>query len=41
MIPRYEYLQQAAYRIRTDTPWQRQLFLLRFPENGRSRLPPS
>ena len=38
MIPRYEYLQQAAYRIRTDIPWQRQLFLLRFPEKWKKPL---
>ncbi len=38
MIPRYAYLQQAAYRIRTDIPWQRQLFLLRFPENWKKPL---
>jgi hypothetical protein len=38
MIPRYDYLQQAAYRIRTDIPWQRQLFLLRFPEKWKKPL---
>jgi hypothetical protein len=38
MIPRYDYLQQAAYRIRTDTPWQRRLFLLRFPESWKRPL---
>lgn len=38
MIPRYDYLQQAAYRIRTDIPWQRQLYLLRFPETWKKPL---
>jgi hypothetical protein len=38
MIPHYDYLQQAAYRIRTDVPWQRQLFLLRFPERWKQPL---
>ena len=38
MIPHYDYLQQAAYRIRTDVPWQRQLFLLRFPEKWKKPL---
>lgn len=38
MIPHYDYLQQAAYRIRTDVPWQRQLFLLRFPEKWKNPL---
>jgi hypothetical protein len=38
MIPHYDYLQQAAYRIRTDIPWQRQLFLLRFPDKWKTPL---
>src|SRR5690242_7226483 len=38
MIPQYDFLQQAAFRIRTDKPWQRHLFLLRFPETWKKPL---
>ena len=38
MIPRYDYLQQSAFRVRTDVPWQQQLFLLRFPERWKAPL---
>jgi hypothetical protein len=34
----FDRLQQTAFRIRTDVPWQRHLFMLRFPENWKTPL---
>ncbi|OXM60006.1 RNaseH domain-containing protein [Amycolatopsis vastitatis] len=30
--PKYEDLKLAAFQLRTDVPWERRLYLLRFPE---------
>jgi hypothetical protein len=34
----YNHLQLAAFRLRTDVPWQRRLYLLRFPEHWKKPL---
>lgn len=36
--PKYEDLQLAAFRLRTDVPWERRLYLLRFPESWKKPL---
>lgn len=38
MAPRYPHLQLAAFRLRTDAPWQRRMYLLRFPETWKKPL---
>lgn len=34
----YNHLKLAAFRLRTDVPWQRRLYLLRFPEHWKKPL---
>jgi pPIWI_RE module N-terminal domain/RNaseH domain of pPIWI_RE/MID domain of pPIWI_RE len=36
--PKYPHLQLAAFRLRTDVPWQRPMYLLRFPEQWKKPL---
>jgi len=36
--PKYEELKLAAFRLRTDVPWERRLYLLRFPESWKKPL---
>lgn len=36
--PKYPHLQLAAFRLRTDVPWQRRMYLLRFPEHWKKPL---
>jgi hypothetical protein len=36
--PKYQQLQLAAFRLRTDMPWERRLYLLRFPEHWKKPL---